>query len=44
MSPSGLTAGQLEFWSKNGYLIIPDAISPEVVEELVKETGKLLDG
>lgn len=44
MPQSGLTTEQLEFWEKNGYLIIPDAISREVVEELVSETGKLLNG
>lgn len=44
MSPPNLSTEQLELWEKNGYLIIPDAISPETVERLVKETRKLLDG
>lgn len=44
MSPPNLSTEQLELWEKNGYLIIPDAISPDTVEGLVRETRKLLDG
>lgn len=44
MPPPSLSTEQLELWEKNGYLIIPDAISPETVERLVRETRKLLDG
>jgi phytanoyl-CoA hydroxylase len=44
MTITGLTSEQLSFWEENGYLIIPDAISQEVVKELVDETAKLLNG
>lgn len=43
MTITGLTSEQLSFWEENGYLIIPDAISQEVVKELVDETAKLLN-
>ena len=38
-----LSANQLEFWDKNGYLIIPDALSSEVVAELLSEAHEMLD-
>ncbi|RPB02478.1 phytanoyl-CoA dioxygenase family protein [Choiromyces venosus 120613-1] len=41
---AGLTSEQLTFFKDNGYLIIPKALSPEVVDELKKETAGLLDG
>jgi hypothetical protein len=43
-SAEGLTAEQLEFWHENGYLIIPDALSQETVDELLAESHKLLEG
>jgi phytanoyl-CoA hydroxylase len=43
-SAEGLTAEQLEFWDKNGYLIIPDALSQDTVDELLAESHKLLEG
>ncbi|KAA8913523.1 hypothetical protein FN846DRAFT_929487 [Sphaerosporella brunnea] len=47
MPPSsleGLTQEQLEFWNENGYLIIPDALSQDSVDELMAESHKLLEG
>jgi len=41
---AGLTNEELAFFKDNGYLVIPEALSPEVVEELKKETASLLDG
>jgi hypothetical protein len=38
----GLTPSQLEFWDKNGYLIIPDALTPETVTGLLQETHGML--
>ncbi|QDS67956.1 hypothetical protein FKW77_008972 [Venturia effusa] len=38
----GLTPDQLSFWHKNGYLLIPDALSPETVTSLLAETNTLL--
>ncbi|KAH7136135.1 phytanoyl-CoA dioxygenase family protein [Dendryphion nanum] len=38
----GLTASQIAFFNENGYLIIPDALSPETVKELLAETNSLL--
>ena len=40
----GLTAEQLEFWDENGYLVIPDALSPKTVDALLAESHKLLKG
>jgi phytanoyl-CoA hydroxylase len=40
---SGLTKEQLEFWDTNGYLLIPDALSPEVTKELYDESNRLLN-
>ncbi|GAB7358780.1 hypothetical protein MBLNU230_g4006t1 [Neophaeotheca triangularis] len=39
---SGLTHEQLEQWDKNGYLLIPDALSEEQVAELMGESNKML--
>ena len=39
----GLTENQLEFWDKNGYLIIPDALSQGQVQELLSESYKMLE-
>ncbi|ORX99499.1 hypothetical protein BCR34DRAFT_676805 [Clohesyomyces aquaticus] len=39
----GLTSEQLAFFNENGYLIIPDALSPETVTGLLDETHKMLD-
>jgi phytanoyl-CoA hydroxylase len=38
----GLTSGQLDFWNKNGYLLIPNALSAETVSSLLTETNSLL--
>ena len=38
----GLAPGQLQTWEKNGYLIIPDALSPTEVNELLSESYKML--
>jgi hypothetical protein len=40
---SGLTKEQLEFWDTNGYLLIPDALSPAVTKELYDESNRLLN-
>lgn len=39
----GLTPEQLEFWDTNGYLLIPDALSPETTKELLNEAYKMLN-
>ncbi|KIV98585.1 uncharacterized protein PV09_09619 [Verruconis gallopava] len=39
---TGLTSEQLDFWERNGYLIIPDALPPPVVSSLLAETRELL--
>jgi phytanoyl-CoA hydroxylase len=47
MSPTsgeGLTDEQLEFWTENGYLIIPGALAQDTVDELLAESHKLLEG
>ena len=41
---AGLTSEGLAFFKDNGYLVIPGALSPEVVDELKKETAGLLEG
>lgn len=40
----GLTAAQREAWDKNGYLIIPNALSESEVQSLLTETHAMLDG
>ncbi|KAL7274877.1 hypothetical protein RUND412_002192 [Rhizina undulata] len=42
-SVGALTPEQLSFWNDNGYLLIPDALSPETVHTLLEETRKMLD-
>jgi phytanoyl-CoA hydroxylase len=39
---SGLTSEQQKFWDRNGYLIIPDALSPSTVSSLLSQTHELL--
>ena len=39
----GLTQKQLETWHKNGYLLLPDALSQSEVQELLSESQKLLN-
>ncbi|KAK4982185.1 hypothetical protein LTR50_007816 [Elasticomyces elasticus] len=39
----GLTAEQLETWEKNGYLLLPDALSAETVRELLREAYQMLN-
>ena len=41
-SSPGLTAQQLEQWSKDGYVIIPDALDAATIAALVAETKSLL--
>ena len=41
---TGLTKEQLEFWNTNGYLLIPDALSPETTKSLLEEAYTMLDG
>ena len=41
---AGLTAEQLDFWHTNGYLLIPDALTPETTTGLLEEAYQLLDG
>ncbi|KAG9858002.1 phytanoyl-CoA dioxygenase, partial [Aureobasidium melanogenum] len=40
---SGLTKEQLDFWNTNGYLLIPDALSPETTKALLDEAHTMLD-
>ncbi|KAI4746253.1 phytanoyl-CoA dioxygenase [Aureobasidium sp. EXF-12298] len=40
---SGLTTEQLDFWNTNGYLLIPDALSPETTKSLLEEAHTMLD-
>ena len=42
-SSSGLTKEQLDFWNTNGYLLIPDALSPETTKALLEEAYTMLD-
>ncbi|QIW99915.1 hypothetical protein AMS68_005433 [Peltaster fructicola] len=37
-----LTSEQLEEWETNGYLLIPDALSPQQVRELLTESNRML--
>ncbi|KAF2114392.1 phytanoyl-CoA dioxygenase family protein [Lophiotrema nucula] len=39
----GLTPEQLSFFEENGYLLVPDALSPETVKTLLEDTNKRLD-
>jgi hypothetical protein len=39
---SGLTPAQLSQFKKDGYLILPDVLSPETVQSLLAETHRLL--
>lgn len=39
---SGLTPAQLAQFNKDGYLILPDVLSPETVQSLLAETHRLL--
>lgn len=39
----GLSQEQLRTFNRDGYLIIPDALSPETVSALLTETHSLLD-
>ncbi|THY81531.1 phytanoyl-CoA dioxygenase [Aureobasidium pullulans] len=41
---TGLTKEQLDFWNTNGYLLIPDALSPETTKSLLEEAYTMLDG
>jgi phytanoyl-CoA hydroxylase len=39
----GLTPDQLTFFTDNGYLLIPDALSQDTVKELLDETNTMLN-
>ena len=39
----GLTKEQLTTFEQDGYLLIPDALSPETVSSLLKETHSMLE-
>src|ERR1700742_2661066 len=39
----GLSAEQLRFWDENGYLLIPEALDPATVSELLTETHQMLN-
>lgn len=41
-SPSGLTPDQISTFNKNGYLLIPNALTPSTVSALLTETRTLL--
>ncbi|KXX80566.1 Phytanoyl-CoA dioxygenase domain-containing protein 1 [Madurella mycetomatis] len=43
MSTDGLTPSQLAAFHRDGYLIIPDALPPSTVSDLLAETHRLLD-
>jgi len=42
-SSTGLTPEQLDFFNENGYAIIPDALSPDTVSELLSTTNNMLN-
>ena len=42
-SDEGLTPEQLVFFTKNGYLLIPDALSQDTLKELLADTNKMLN-
>ncbi|KAF2875713.1 phytanoyl-CoA dioxygenase family protein [Massariosphaeria phaeospora] len=42
-SAEGLSPDQLSFFNENGYLLIPDALSPETVRECLADTHQMLD-
>lgn len=39
----GLSQEQIATWHKNGYLLLPDALSPSQVQDLLSETNAMLD-
>jgi hypothetical protein len=39
----GLTPEQLAFFNENGYLLIPDALSQDIVKQLLEDTNKMLN-
>lgn len=40
---NGLTSEQLEFWDKNGYLLIPNALSQETTQGLLSDAFQMLN-
>jgi phytanoyl-CoA hydroxylase len=42
-SIEGLSPEQLAFFNDNGYLLIPDALSPVTVKQLLDDTNTLLN-
>ncbi|KAF2211703.1 hypothetical protein CERZMDRAFT_98132 [Cercospora zeae-maydis SCOH1-5] len=41
-TPTGLTDEQKQFWHQNGYLLIPDALSPKQITTLLTSTHTML--
>ena len=41
---AGLSKEQLDFWNTNGYLLIPDALTPETTRSLLDEANSMLEG
>ena len=41
-STQGLTPEQIDFFHKNGYLLVPDALSQDTVKQLLADTDKML--
>ncbi|KAL2852214.1 hypothetical protein BJX68DRAFT_235080 [Aspergillus pseudodeflectus] len=39
---AGLSDSQLQFFNENGYLVIPDYLTPEQISSLISETNSLL--
>lgn len=39
---AGLTPAQISFFNENGYLLLPDEFSPEMVDKLMERSHKLL--
>ena len=42
MTVEGLTPEQLTFFNENGYLLIPNELSPSTIETLLQDTNKML--
>ena len=40
---AGLTAAQVAIFNRDGYLVVPDVLSTDVVAALIAETRRLLD-
>jgi phytanoyl-CoA hydroxylase len=42
LTPEGLNPSQLAFWNENGYLVLPNELTPQTVSSLLQETETLL--